>query len=88
MAYAQDPPSRTSRTISNIMVSRDPALADTVVVESVFTLVEVRAGIQQVWGGSYTHRLRMDADGRVSIVQKKADLANAEEPMLNLAFLP
>jgi benzoate/toluate 1,2-dioxygenase subunit beta len=87
IAYAQEPPSRTSRTISNIMVSRDTAASDTVVVESAFTLVEVRAGVQQVWGGRYTHRLRVDGDETLTIVQKKADLANAEEPMLNLAFL-
>lgn len=87
IAYAQDPPSRTARTISNIIVTREPDAADIVIVESVFTLVEVRAGLQQIWGGSYTHRLRMDGDGRVTIVQKKADLANAEEPLLNLAFL-
>lgn len=87
IAYAQDPPSRTSRTISNIIVRNDAGAGGTVGVESVFTLVEVRAGVQQVWGGIYTHRLRIDDDGRITIVQKKADLANAEEPMLNLAFL-
>jgi hypothetical protein len=29
----------------------------------------------------------VEAGETITIVQKKADLANAEEPMLNLAFL-
>ena len=57
-----------------------------IILEMEETLVEVRAGLQQVWGGSYTHRLRPRGE-RFEIVLKKADLANAEEPMLNLAFL-
>jgi benzoate/toluate 1,2-dioxygenase subunit beta len=85
IAYAQDPPSRTSRTIANIMV--DAGEANEVVVRSAFAIVEVRAGLQQIWGGRYTHRLRQRTDGGLEIVQKKIELTNSQEPMLNLGFL-
>lgn len=85
IAYAQDPPSRTSRCITNVVVSPAETRGE-LFVESTFTIVEVRAGLQQIWGGRYTHILR-EIDAGYEIVHKKVDLTNSQEPMLNLAFL-
>ncbi|HEX2173326.1 MAG TPA: aromatic-ring-hydroxylating dioxygenase subunit beta, partial [Dehalococcoidia bacterium] len=83
-ALAQDPPSRTARTISNVRVAGEED--GLVVVRSTFVLVEVRPSHQAVFGGHYTHRLRPAGDG-FRIVLKRVDLVNSEEPLYNLTFL-
>ncbi len=83
-AYAQDPPSRTVRSIAGFRF--EAAGADEVIVRSTFILLEVRSGRQQTYGGRYTHRLRGTPE-QLRIVQKTVELVNSEEPFGNMTFL-
>lgn len=87
-SLAQDPPSRTARTISNFRVRAGDA-PDTFVVRSTFMLVEVRPDCpQQILGGHYTHHLRRDAgETGWRIARKRVDLVNSEEPQGNLTYI-
>ena len=84
-ALAQDPLSRTARVISNFRVNAEDG-SDLLTVRSTFVIVEVRPGRQQVLGGRYTHHLRKEGD-ELTIVLKRVDLVNSEEPLSNLTFI-
>ncbi|HEY0270640.1 MAG TPA: aromatic-ring-hydroxylating dioxygenase subunit beta [Sphingomonas sp.] len=75
-AWSQQPLVRASRQIGNIRLL-DPDADGTIVVKSVFTLVEWRAPRQRILAGGYTHRLRVTGDG-LRIVEKKVDLIDCD----------
>jgi 3-phenylpropionate/cinnamic acid dioxygenase small subunit len=83
-AHAQDPPSRTVRAVSNVLVDR--GAADQHVVRSVFTLHESRPSASRLLLGRYTHRLVETADGLL-ILHKRIDLAGADGFLARLSFL-
>jgi 3-phenylpropionate/cinnamic acid dioxygenase small subunit len=83
-AHAQDPPSRTVRSIAGFRY--EAAGEGEVIVRSTFILLEVRSGRQQTYGGRYRHRLRGTPE-RLQIVQKTVELVNSEEPFGNMTFL-
>jgi 3-phenylpropionate/cinnamic acid dioxygenase small subunit len=83
-AHAQDPPSRTVRSIAGFRY--EAAGENEVIVRSTFVLLEVRSGRQQTYGGRYTHRLR-GTPASLLIVQKTVELVNSEEPFGNMTFL-
>jgi 3-phenylpropionate/cinnamic acid dioxygenase small subunit len=84
MAHAQNPPSKTSRLISNVQVSQTADdLAD---VSSAFILYELRRGHSRVFGGRYQHRFRFE-DGHWKIALKKCALVNNDEVIDNLTFI-
>lgn len=83
LAYAQDPPSLTTRSLSNFRCVPADGGA---LVTSRFILIEVRAGRQQTFGGLYSHRIR-EVDGALTIAHKKVELVNAQEPFYNLTFI-
>ena len=58
MAYAQKPPSRMRRVVSNLEVEEGGN--DEVTVYSNFVLTEIRRGIRNIWSGRTVHRLRME----------------------------
>jgi len=83
IAHAQDPPSRTVRTIANIVVSRRDFGYR---CESAFMLYELRGGDVQLLAGRYVHDLESTADG-LRIRHKMVELVNRTEPFFNLSFV-
>lgn len=84
LAYAQDPPSRTRRLLSNIEIM--DATEDKVTVSSCFAIFELRRGVQTTFAGRYEHHLRR-VDGSWKIAFKKAELLNNNETIDNLTFI-
>jgi ethylbenzene dioxygenase subunit beta len=90
--YAQRPPSRTVRFISNIQVESG-ANGDEVAVRSNLLVLEVRPGDRQqvglaqqrFIGAQCEHRLQHR--GAWKIVLKKVLLADRDVPLLNLTFI-
>jgi 3-phenylpropionate/cinnamic acid dioxygenase small subunit len=83
-AHSQQPRSRLRRMVSNITIeSDDGALAQ---VEANFMLLELRSGMQDVFGGRLIYRLRYDAAG-IRMLGKKVVLVNNDEFIGNLTFL-
>jgi benzoate/toluate 1,2-dioxygenase subunit beta len=83
--YAQAPPSRMRRLISNIELVGVTETGDTEVGAN-FLLLEARAGGTQLWGGRITYRLRAAA-GTVRMSYKKVVLVNLDQPVPTLGFL-
>ena len=82
-AYAQDPPSRTVRTVANIVVTPcDFGFR----CESAFMLYELRGGDVQLLAGRYVHELETTPAG-LRIRHKLVELVNRTEPFLNLSFV-
>jgi 3-phenylpropionate/cinnamic acid dioxygenase small subunit len=82
-AYAQDPPSRLCRMVTNVEVGG--ADHGEIEVHSVLTIVEVRAGRQRVYAARCRHRLR-GADG-LKIARKEVRLVNRDDVFDNLTLL-
>ena len=83
-AHSQQPRSRLRRMVSNISIeSDDGALAR---VEANFMLLELRSGMQDVFGGRLVYSLRYDAAG-IRMLAKKVVLVNNDEFIGNLTFL-
>jgi 3-phenylpropionate/cinnamic acid dioxygenase small subunit len=83
IAYAQDPPSRTARALSNVTVERTE---DGFAAEAVFVLYELRDGETQLLAGRYRHDLR-SVGGDLRIRRKVVELVNRTEPFFNLSFI-
>ncbi len=89
--YAQSPPSRLRRLISNIELATEGGEEGLdrdgdVEVASNFLVVEVRLGETVLWGGRTEHRLR-HLDGELRMVRKKVMLAGCADDHPTLAFL-
>jgi 3-phenylpropionate/cinnamic acid dioxygenase small subunit len=85
-AYAQRPQSRLSRVVSNIEI--DERDGEEIEVQSSFVLIEYRRGIQQVWAGRTTHRLRgSNGDGALRMAFKKVSLIDSDGPLTNCVFI-
>lgn len=85
-AYAQNPPSRLCRVVSNVEVEGIDGDADRAIVHSTFNLTELRRGDQHTFAGRSEHQLLLD-DGAWKIERKKVVLVNLDEPIGNLSFL-
>jgi 3-phenylpropionate/cinnamic acid dioxygenase small subunit len=83
-AFAEDPPSRLCRLISNI--ETEAAAGGEIVARSSFVLGDLRKHQEVHWFGRTLHRLRK-TDGELRIAYKKVILLNNDEPLPNLAFL-
>jgi benzoate/toluate 1,2-dioxygenase subunit beta len=83
VAHAQEPPSRTTRILSNVMAEPDGEL---VRVGSAFVLHEFRRGRLHAHAGRYRHELRR-TDGRLAIAMKKVELVNNDGYLGNLSIL-
>lgn len=79
--YAQLPPSRAVRQVSNISIEEEDAARGELRARSVFFMFEHRPTLPEplarVFAGQYFHHLRRDGAG-FRIVQKKAVLANCD----------
>lgn len=84
MAHAQNPPSKTSRVVSNVQVKQESDNGAEVL--SAFILYELRRGRARVFGGHYEHRLRF-VEGGWKIASKKCLLVNNDEVIDNLTFI-
>ncbi len=81
--WAQNPPSRTTRTVSNIRVGSRGELLE---VESRFILVELRHHRSTTFSGLYRHQLRQN-NGDYQICRKEILLIQNNEPFYNLTFI-
>jgi 3-phenylpropionate/cinnamic acid dioxygenase small subunit len=83
MAYAQEPPSRTSRLIGNVVA--EPT-GDGISVRSRFAVREFRRDARRTYAGRCRHELRRTAAG-IEIVLKKVELVDADGHHGNLSIL-
>jgi len=83
LAFAQDPPSQTTRVLSNVVVERTSGGFTT---EAAFVLYEFRAGATQILAGRYLHELRADTGG-LTIASKTVELTNRTDFLANLTFI-
>jgi benzoate/toluate 1,2-dioxygenase subunit beta len=82
--YAQTPPSRLRRVVSNVEVlGRE---GDDTVVGANFILAESRERGVVTWAGRTTYRLRW-ADGELKLAAKQVLLVNRDQPLPTLGFL-
>ena len=84
-AHAQNPKSRLSRVVGNIVLQEWDAQHGGRVT-SRFNLTEVRAGRQLTFAGSQTHILERH-EGELRMREKHVYLANHDIPMPNLTFI-
>ncbi len=84
MAYAQKPPSRMRRVVSNLEVEEGEN--DEVTVYSNFVLTEIRRGVRNIWSGRTVHRLRMEK-GDLKMGFKKVLLLENDAEIPSLVFL-
>ena len=82
---SQQPPSRTSRMISNVLI--DDLGDGSVVVRSRFVVYELRKGRDTVLPGAAEHRLVTGEDGKLRIAVKRVDLLHRGEPIHNLSII-
>lgn len=83
-AFAEDPPSRLCRVVSNIEL--EEASGGEIVAQSSFVLGDLRKHHEVHWYGRTLHRLRR-IDSGLRIAYKKVTLLNNDEALPNLAFL-
>ena len=81
--WAQNPPSRTARSVNNVRVSRDDG---DLLVTSTFMLMELRHGVSTSFAGRYRHRLAETAQG-LCIRRKETLLIQNDQPFYNLTFI-
>ncbi len=84
MAYAQKPPSRMRRVVSNLEV--EEIGSDEVTVYSNFVLTEIRRGVRNIWSGRTVHRLRME-NGDLKMGFIKVLLLENDAEIPSLVFL-
>ncbi len=77
-AWSQKPRSRTSHTVSAIVVEAVCEASDQLVVGSAFKMAEWRSFGLRTFAGLYTHTLRV-TDGWLQIVEKRVDLIDSSE---------
>jgi len=76
--YSQEPRSRTSRIVSNVMLEDVEGRAAT--VRSKFLMVEYRREQQRLFAGTAWHRL-VQVEGAIRIAWKRVDLVNCDAPL-------
>lgn len=85
--YAQDPPSRMCRAVSNVYVAADASGGGEATVHSTLLAVEARRHhTKHVFGARCTHVLRR-VDGGFRIARKRVDLVDSDQFFENLTFL-
>lgn len=82
--FAQRPPTRTCRIISNVTAHRESA---DLIAKSVFVLNANRLGATISYAGRYVHRLETPSDGILRIRLKEVRLLNAGDYHGNITFI-
>jgi 3-phenylpropionate/cinnamic acid dioxygenase small subunit len=85
--HSQIPPTRTSHSVSNVVIESADSDAAACEVSARFHLLDYRPGHQQrSFGGRYEYRLRRDEDGKFRIAAKKALVLNCDDVHLPIAL--
>ena len=82
-AFSLKPAPRSSHIISNVMLDEFDEASGVCVVTSRFIMLQYRREEQDVFGGSYTHHLKVEEQG-LKIMKKRIDLINCDAPMGNI----
>lgn len=82
-AFAQQPRSRLSRIVGNIVVAEADGLVE---ARSTFNLTAFRRDVMEIFAGRQVHRLRRE-DGDFRIVAKTVYLVNNDGYIGNMTFL-
>ena len=82
-AFSLKPSPRCSHIVSNVMLDDFDAATGVCVVKSRFIMLQYRREEQDVFGGSYTHTLKVEGQG-FKIKKKKIDLINCDAPLGNI----
>ncbi len=82
-AFSLQPRPRSAHIISNVMLDSFDGDTGTCIVCSRFIMLQYRRDKQDVFGGSYTHRLIYDGH-RFKIASKRVDLLSCEAPLENI----
>lgn len=83
VAHAQEPPSRTAHSVTNVIAEPD---GERVRVSSTFVVHEFRRGRLHIHAGRYRHELRRTGDA-FAIAVKKVELVNNDGYLGNLSIL-
>lgn len=84
MFWAQDPPTRTSRLLGNLVLTASP---DGFIADTRLLLVALRRGITENFAGRCRHQLVADGTA-LRIRRKDVFLIHNDEAQVNLTFLP
>ena len=88
-AFSLQPPPRSAHLIGNVMCDGLEEGSGAILVRSQFLMLQFRRDAQDVFGGTYTHKLRRvgegkGADGGFRILRKRVDLLNCDAPLANI----
>ncbi len=83
VGHAQEPPSRTTRILSNVIAEPD---GDLLRASSAFVLHEFRRGRLHIHAGRYRHELRRTGD-TFAIAMKKVELVNNDGYLGNVSIV-
>ncbi|MGI9229040.1 MAG: aromatic-ring-hydroxylating dioxygenase subunit beta [Gammaproteobacteria bacterium] len=74
---------RSTHFISNIMFDGVEEGSGALLVHSKFIMLQLRRDTQDVFGGTYTHKLKQ-TDSGYQILHKRVDLLNCDAPLENI----
>jgi 3-phenylpropionate/cinnamic acid dioxygenase small subunit len=83
-AFAQSPPSRMRRIVSNVVANADDA--GEIEAAANFIVVETRLHVQRLHAGRSLYRL-VEYNGDLAIRYKQINLLGIDEPQENITFL-
>lgn len=78
LLHAQNPPSRTSHMISNLIIDSVDHETDSYVAKAQFSMNEFRLNKEKTWSGSMSYHLKRLAEQDFKIDRKKVELIDAE----------
>lgn len=91
IAYAQEPRSRTARSVNNVRIvgveADETGAGHFLRVDATFFVAEFRRGQSQLHAGTCRYRLRVEPDGGFRIKTKKVELINNAGHLGNLSIL-
>ncbi|MFT5350709.1 MAG: 3-phenylpropionate/cinnamic acid dioxygenase small subunit [Planctomycetota bacterium] len=82
-AFSLKPAPRCSHIVSNVMLDEYDSATGVCIVKSRFLMLQYRREEQDVFGGSYTHLLKVEELG-FRIKKKRVDLINCDAPLGNI----
>lgn len=82
-AFSLNPKPRSVHLVSNVMLDEYDEASSMCVVNSRFIMLQYQRDVQTVFGGSYTHRLRITDNG-YKIEHKRVDLVNCDGALENI----
>ena len=83
-AFSLQPAPRSIHLLSNVVWDSFDENSRECIVNSRFVMVQYRRDKQDVFVGSYTHKLLIVADDQFKIASKRVDLINCDAPLENI----